>query len=401
AGRVGCDCCAGAVSYLGHRHRTRDQAIPVRRRTTEFRHRQLRHFPIPVEEISRGTAVLESPPTRGTPGPPLFDASAATLVLRAFLGVTFVFAGLEKLANPNFFRAGAPGSIQEQLQAALRTSPVPALVRPAVHAPVLFGVAIALAEVAVGLGTLLGLWSRVAAVGGLILSLTFFLTVSFSTWPYYYGADIVFAFAWTPFILDRPSRWSLDAAIEQAARRQSAAEESAAQEVSRRVLLRKGGVAGVLAGMGLVVAALTALFGRALGSSRATTVAPVLGDASTTTTTGSGTRASTGAHRPKGTPVGAADDVPVGGASQFTDPVTGQPAYAIQLTAGRFTALSAVCTHQGCIVEFVASDDTMQCPCHGSIYDARTGQVLRGPAPLPLRRIEIAEGPDGDLYVAD
>jgi len=94
------------------------------------------------------------------------DATSALLVLRAFLGVTFVFAGLQKLANPDFFRAAAPGSIQEQLQAALRTSPVPALVRPAAHDPVLFGTLIAVAELAVGLGTFLGLWSRVAALGG-------------------------------------------------------------------------------------------------------------------------------------------------------------------------------------------------------------------------------------------
>jgi len=350
--------------------------------------------------------VLEHPPTRGTPPPPWWsplDASAATLVLRAFLGVTFVFAGLDKLANPDFFRATAPGSIQEQLQAALRTSPVPALVRPAVHAPVLFGVVIALAEVAVGLGTALGLWSRVAAVGGMVLSLTFFLTVSFNTWPYFYGSDIVFVFAWTPFVLAAPSRWSLDAAIERATRQRLSPDASESADVSRRVLLRKGGVAAVVAAMGLFIAAMTALVGRALGSSRATTVTPVLGEGSTTATSGTAARGggTTVPSTPKGTSVGPAADVPLGGAAQFTDPATRQPAFAIQLTAGDFTALSAVCTHEGCIVEFVQSDDTLQCPCHGSVYDAHTGQVLKGPAPSPLPRIEIAEGSDGNLYVDD
>jgi uncharacterized membrane protein YphA (DoxX/SURF4 family) len=38
------------------------------------------------------------------------------LLLRAFLGVTFTFAGLQKLANPNFFSPTAPGSFQEQVK---------------------------------------------------------------------------------------------------------------------------------------------------------------------------------------------------------------------------------------------------------------------------------------------
>ena len=52
-----------------------------------------------------------------------------------------------------------------------------------------------------GLGTLLGLWTRLAALGGLVLALTLFLTVSFHSSPYYTGADIVFVFAWIPLIL--------------------------------------------------------------------------------------------------------------------------------------------------------------------------------------------------------
>jgi len=39
-----------------------------------------------------------------------------------------------------------------------------------------------------------------AGAAGAVLALTFFLTVSWNTTPYYYGADIVFLFAWTPFI---------------------------------------------------------------------------------------------------------------------------------------------------------------------------------------------------------
>jgi len=74
---------------------------------------------------------------------------------------------------------------------------------------------------AIGLGTLLGLWQRLAAAGGAALSLMLFLTVSFHASPYYTGADIVFAFAWTPLLLAGAGPLlSADAAIAARARAQ-------------------------------------------------------------------------------------------------------------------------------------------------------------------------------------
>jgi len=49
-----------------------------------------------------------------------------------------------------------------------------------------------------------------------------------------------------------------------------------------------------------------------------------------------------------------------------------------------FTAVEAVCTHEGCTVN-EAAGDTYVCPCHGSRY-SRTGQVVQGPANANLRR---------------
>lgn len=59
-------------------------------------------------------------------------------------------------------------------------------------------------------------------------------------------------------------------------------------------------------------------------------------------------------------------------------------------------AISAVCTHLGCIVG--TSEDGFACPCHGSRYDP-TGKVTRGPAPrnLPWWRMQYA--PDGQVVV--
>ena len=93
-------------------------------------------------------------------------AGWALLPLRAFLGGTFVFAGLQKLADPGFFDASNPTSIQSQLASAAHVSPIHALVTHLQHVAVPLGVVIALGELAVGAATLVGLWSRVAAVGG-------------------------------------------------------------------------------------------------------------------------------------------------------------------------------------------------------------------------------------------
>ena len=53
-------------------------------------------------------------------------------------------------------------------------------------------------------------------------------------------------------------------------------------------------------------------------------------------------------------------------------------------SANSFTAIEAVCTHEGCTVSN-ADGDQYVCPCHGSRY-SRSGQVLRGPAMASLRR---------------
>ena len=143
----------------------------------------------------------DRPPGRRDDAGPDRRVALALVPLRAFLGFTFSFAGLQKLANPGFFDASNPASIQAQLAGAVRSSPVHALIAPLAHQAVALGVLIACGELAVGLGTLAGLWGRVAAAGGLVLSLMLFLTVSFHASPYYTGSDIVFVFAWTPLLL--------------------------------------------------------------------------------------------------------------------------------------------------------------------------------------------------------
>jgi cytochrome b6-f complex iron-sulfur subunit len=50
----------------------------------------------------------------------------------------------------------------------------------------------------------------------------------------------------------------------------------------------------------------------------------------------------------------------------------------------QIAALSAICTHEGCLNEYDASGHSLDCPCHGSSFSL-TGAVLAGPARLPLR----------------
>lgn len=59
-------------------------------------------------------------------------------------------------------------------------------------------------------------------------------------------------------------------------------------------------------------------------------------------------------------------------------------------------AISAVCTHLGCIVTRTA-EGKFDCPCHGSKFDG-AGRPLAGPAPRALDWVEIYQAPNGLLY---
>ena len=63
-----------------------------------------------------------------------------------------------------------------------------------------------------------------------------------------------------------------------------------------------------------------------------------------------------------------------------------------------FMALSVICTHLGCAVEFSKGKDIFECPCHGSKY-YRNGINFAGPAPKPLDHYEMAQDHNGKLVV--
>ena len=99
----------------------------------------------------------------------------------------------------------------------------------------------------------------------------------------------------------------------------------------------------------------------------------------------------------KGTAIGLAGDVPLGGAREFTDPAQGIPAYVVRPSESSYVGFSAVCTHMGCTVGFFEPALQFRCPCHGSIFSAVTGEVLQGPAAAPLPSIPIEKSANGTL----
>ncbi|MEV0416272.1 DoxX family protein [Streptomyces sp. NPDC050448] len=155
-------------------------------------------------------------------------AEYALLPLRLFLGITFVYAGLDKLTDAAFLSATGDGSIGQQMEAVRDSAALPGLIELSSQSPVGFGVAMALGELAVGLGALTGLLTRVAALGGALISLSLWLTISWPTTPYYYGNDLVYLMAWIPLILAGAPALSLDALLHRRRRRGSASASASA-----------------------------------------------------------------------------------------------------------------------------------------------------------------------------
>jgi thiosulfate dehydrogenase (quinone) large subunit len=365
------------------------------------------------------------------------------LPLRGFLGVTFSYAGLQKLANPSYLNPHSATSAVAQMRLLQHSSPIGPLVALSTHAPSLVGLLIAFGELAVGIGTLLGLYPRIAAAGGALLSLSFFLTVSWNTTPYYYGSDIVFVFAWLTLLgfgtsgvlsleawLRNRARGQLRLGPEPAAVRISTdrlralcpragqcglrpdgscgrsrgcpvfpTEEALSPgnraELDRRLVLQTGVAAALAAGGALAIGAATAAIGRAArGTGRRPTangLIPPTTATPTPATRGPADSPSPSAAGPTagGTVIGTTSQVPVGQAREFTDPASGQPAWMVHPTGSTFVAFSAVCTHAGCSVQYDSANVQFVCPCHGGVYDARTGQVLQGPPPSPLPSIPV------------
>jgi cytochrome b6-f complex iron-sulfur subunit len=74
-----------------------------------------------------------------------------------------------------------------------------------------------------------------------------------------------------------------------------------------------------------------------------------------------------------------------------------QQVYIVRTAAG-FYAVSAVCTHLGCVTQWKPESNMIACPCHGSKFQP-DGKKIEGPAPRPLPHYSIKLTADGELLV--
>ena len=355
------------------------------------------------------------------------------LPLRVFLGVTFVYAGLQKLTDSQYFNPVAVNFIGKQINRFALGSPIGGFLRTvAVPHATFFGGLVAYGELAIGLGVLAGVLVRPAAFFGMLINLIFFLSASWKVNPYFYGSDIVFAFAWVPLVLAGASGtgWpEFDQRIaafvlrhaprdrrEQVVRSlyfvlgvaqpDVAEAEEAAPAVTRTVHVRgaaparrnrpgrgvarasarstrrefiRGAASGVVGT--LVVVFLGSLFRQ--GDEAAHQV--VTGNVPPA---GGSTPAAAGSAS---TTVAKVSQVSSNSAVNFTVPGSGDPGVLVRLPSGTFVAYDAVCTHAGCTVEYDPGSHLLICPCHGAEFDpAHSADVVVGPAQVPLTTVNVS-----------
>jgi len=98
-------------------------------------------------------------------------------------------------------------------------------------------------------------------------------------------------------------------------------------------------------------------------------------------------------------------DVPVNESVLFEYPHKDRPAVLIHLADG-FVAYDALCTHLGCQVHYNKvpapgwenNPQQIFCPCHGGVYDLKTGNVLSGPPPRPLAKIKLEIDESSEIF---
>lgn len=321
--------------------------------------------------------------TAPRPSRPAWVPAAALLPLRLFFGATFLYAGLDKLFDPAFLDPSSPASIYAQLGNFARYSPLSALIRLSEPYAAPIGVAIAVAEIGVGIGALSGLAFRLAAAGGAALSLLFWLAASWSTHPYYFGQDLPYAAGWIVLALAGHDNLMVLRRLPGLRKTVPIGPEPAAALLSRRAVLETAVLAVtsvVVASATLPIRLLGGLAGGVGSPSPSPRVSPPPGE---------------------GLAIARIDDLIEQASLSFRVPFdapsplpAGDPGVIVRLPDGRFVAYDAVCPHQGCPVAWDAADQVLLCPCHGATFDAGDGgRALGGPTIQSLAVLPITIDP--------
>ena len=328
--------------------------------------------------------------------------SARALVpVRLFFGATFLYAGVDKLIDPSFLDASSSASIIAQMTTFARVSPLAPLVRIGEPFAVPLGILIALAEIAIGLGTLSGLAFRLAAAGGATLSILFFLTASWTTHPFYYGPDLPYAFGWISLAIAGHA-----GLVPRAIRDIGAPAFGDPTPVSpgRRQLLQVGTLAvGSFAAASLAIPMRVAREA-AGGGVAAASDAPSIGVPNAPPSVAATSQPSlapgapgTSGFTPTGLTVATIASVDSRGVLGFFVPTSapsslpaGDPAAIVKLKNGTYAAFDLTCTHQGCRVGWDSKDGVLLCPCHGAAFDPENhAAVLGGPTDQPLLELPL------------
>lgn len=93
--------------------------------------------------------------------------------------------------------------------------------------------------------------------------------------------------------------------------------------------------------------------------------------------------------------VSTVDELPEGAGVKV--PFGRYPAIVIHTSEG-FRAYSAVCTHFACIVDWDADQNQIVCPCHEGYFEPINGEVISGPPPTPLEKINVIVE-NGEVYI--
>ncbi|MGW6601599.1 DoxX family protein [Streptomyces sp. NPDC055036] len=190
------------------------------------------------------------------------------LPLRVFLGFISIYAGMGKLCDPVYFDGGERGSMVKWLNSLHPWALAEPLRDFALSHPVGAGLSVAFLQIVVGVLTVLGLWQRVAASLGALLSAALLLTVSWRTVPAYDAPDIIYLAAWSPLIIAGAPVYSVDGRLAGEAWRRLGP-RSELWDLRRRVLRRGAVVATVVIGLTLLVGS---ILGGAVRSTEMVTV---------------------------------------------------------------------------------------------------------------------------------
>jgi nitrite reductase/ring-hydroxylating ferredoxin subunit/uncharacterized membrane protein YphA (DoxX/SURF4 family) len=260
-------------------------------------------------------------------------------VMRLWLGATWIYAGWDKASDPGFLTSGSPTFIGSQLAAYAQNSPIDFLLNKILDHPTQVGIFVMVAEFAIGFATLLWIAPTWAAFGGFVMSISLWLSSSWNVQPYFMASDSAYAILWLTYFLflygsHRKSNISID----------------------RRGFIRVSSIAA----LAVVGVGLGRLFPKKAAAVSAGP-AKIIEDSA----------------------------LAVGKIHNFTSK-SGSPAVLFKSKTGVY-AYSAVCTHEGCTVQYNSASKNLQCGCHGAVFDpGKDGTVVTGPTNKPLPKIKVA-----------